>query len=310
MVLQAWKGENYLEDARVQAQYVKQLLDAHESSRRVNSVICPEKFSVKGKIVLLTGGAGFLGTQYGEALAEAGASVVIFDKQNEEMIQKTTKRFLCSEGALHSGFSVDITNERAVRVAVDTVMNRYGKIDCLINNAAMNPAVGSPEAAVQFNPYDSYDVGLWRKELETNLTGMQIVTQAVASIMMRQKRGSVINISSELSLIAYDHRIYGEGSGKYKSPAYITTKTGIVGLTRAWAEYLGRYNVRVNAFSPGGMQTDKHPKEFVSAYAYHNILGRMAHVGEYNGVIIFLCSDASSFMTGHNLVADGGKSAW
>lgn len=267
-------------------------------------------FSAKGKVVLITGGIGFLGIQYGKALAEAGASVVIFDNKSEEVIRDTMEHFPTVDGAVHRGFSVDITDETAVRSAVARSVHAQGTIDCLINNAAMNPAVGSPEAAAQFCPYEVYDIGLWRRELEINITGMQIVTQAVAPIMIGRRSGSIINIASELSLIAYDHRIYGEEAGRHKSPAYIASKTAVVGLTRAWAEYLGRHNVRVNAFSPGGMQTDKHPKEFVEKYASLNMLRRMAQIGEYNGIILFLCSDASSFMTGHNLVADGGKTAW
>lgn len=110
-------------------------------------------------------------------------------------------------------------------------------------------------------------------------------------------------------MISYDHRIYDDEK-KFKSIAYIATKTGILGLTRGWAQRLGSYNIRVNAFSPGGVQTAAHPSSFVKKYSSYNMLGRMAQKGEYNGVILFLCSDASSFMTGHNLVADGGKTAW
>lgn len=239
-------------------------------------------FDVKDRVIVITGGSGFLGTQFATSLTDAGAEVVIWDKKD----------------------GVDITDEAAVEQAV----KKLKRIDVLVNNAGMNPAVGSPEAEQQFTPYENYSMDLWRKELEVNLTGMFICIKAVAPIMMKQKGGSIINIASELSVIAYDHRIYTPG--RRKSPAYITTKSGVVGMTRAWAAHLGEYGVRVNCVSWGGMQTKNHSADFVKKYAALNMLGRMAQEGEYNGVIQFLCSDASSFMTGHNLVVDGGKSAW
>ncbi|MBI3074744.1 MAG: SDR family oxidoreductase [Parcubacteria group bacterium] len=266
-------------------------------------------FSVKGKVIVITGGAGFLGMQYCMALAEAGASVVIFDKEGSSALEKCVHA-LCAHSAGSAGYSVDITDERAVREIVRMVVARFGTIDALVNNAAMNPAVGSPEAAAMFRPYDTYDANLWRREIEVNLTGMQLTIQAVSPVMKGRRSGSIVNIASECGMIAYDRRIYGEGSGKSKSPAYIATKGAVIALTRAWAEELGSFGVRVNSFSPGGMQTIKHPQEFVVSYSYHNMLRRMAQPGEYNGIIQFLCSDASSFMTGHNLVADGGKTAW
>ena len=185
-------------------------------------------------------------------------------------------------------FTVDITDPATLQGAVREVGARFGHIDALVNNAAMNPSVGSSEAAAMFKPYQNYDPDLWRKEVEVNLTGMQFTIQSVAHYFKTQKQGSIINIASECGMIAYDRRIYGEESGKAKSPAYIATKGAVIALTRAWAEELGPFGVRVNAFSPGGMQTDKHPKEFVSSYASHNMLRRMAQPGEYNGIICFL----------------------
>lgn len=252
-------------------------------------------FDIKDRVIILTGGAGFLGQQYIDALHSAGARVIVWDNRKRQ------------SNKAHFDL-VDITNESAVQSATDGVVKEFGRIDVLINNAGMNPAVGSPEAEQQFTPYEKYSVDLWRKELEVNLTGMFICIKAVAPVMMKQRSGSIVNVASELSVVAYDHRIYAPG--RRKSPAYITTKSGVVGITRSWASHLGEYGVRVNAVSWGGMQTKNHPEEFVKKYSHLNMLGRMAQVGEYNGVIIFLCSDASSFMTGHNLVVDGGKTAW
>ena len=248
-------------------------------------------FDVKGKVIILTGGCGFLGAEYAKALREAGAEVIVFDRNTD------------------SGMVVDICDEGAVQKAVDEIIKKFGRIDALINNAAMNPAVGSEESKKQFVPVEDYPVELWQKELETNLTGMFICIKAVVPIMKKQKRGSIVNVASEVSNIAHDHRVYNT-EGKYKSPAYITSKTGVLGLTRSMAAQLGKHGIRVNAFSPGGVQNPKMPEDFVKRFGESNMLQRMAQPDEYNGVMQFLCSDSSSFITGANITADGGKSAW
>lgn len=259
-------------------------------------------FSLKNKVIIITGGAGLLGLHYARALADSGAHVIVWD----------TKKIPRRNGDAKIRFEViDITDEVAVRRAVQQIVKEHRRIDALINNAAMNPAVGSADAAAQFVPYEDYPLDLWEKELKVNLTGMMICTKAVAPIMMKQRAGSIVNVASEVSVIAHDHRVYNDPrSKKFKSIAYTTSKTAVVGFTRQWAARLGAYNVRVNALSPGGVETAAQPRDFVKRFGSANMLGRMARADEYNGIILFLCSDASSFMTGHNLVVDGGKSAW
>jgi NAD(P)-dependent dehydrogenase (short-subunit alcohol dehydrogenase family) len=257
-------------------------------------------FDLTDKVIILTGGAGFLGTHYARALADAGARVALWDRRDEFP-------------AKDAGFAqkVDITDETQVKDAVAAVLKKWGRLDGLINNAAMNPAVGSDDAKKQFVPYEEYPIELWEQELKVNLTGMMICTKAVAPVMMSQKNGSIVNIASEVSAIAHDHRVYNDlENRRFKSIAYTTTKTAVLGFTRQWAARLGRHSVRVNSFSLGGVQTEKMPADFVARFGDANMLGRMAHADEYNGAIVFLCSDASSFMTGSNLTADGGKSAW
>ncbi len=257
-------------------------------------------FSVKGKAIILTGGVGYLGAQYAEALAQAGAQVIVWDMSRPS---QTIREALYEV--------VDITSERAVQNAVKKIIKKFGRIDALINNAALNPAVGAKNVTQAFAPYEEYPIELWEKELKVNLTGTMICIKAVATIMMKQKSGSIVNVASDLSLIAHDHRVYNDPDRKrFKSIAYTTTKSGILGLTRQWAARLGHYGVRVNAFSPTGMRMDTLPKDFVDSYGGANMLGRMAEYGEYSGAIIFLCSNASSMMTGANLVVDGGKTAW
>ena len=206
-------------------------------------------------------------------------------------------------------FQVDITGEEGVEEVKEKILTTYGRIDVLINNAAMNPAVGSEESKKQFVPVDKYPVELWRKELEVNLTGMFICSKAVIPVMKRQGKGVILNIASEVSEIAHDHRVYNT-PGKYKSPAYVASKTGVVGLTRALAAQLGQYNIRVNALSPGGVEHPKMPRDFVKRFGSANMLSRMAQPYEYKAAVLFLVSDASSFMTGANFIIDGGKNAW
>lgn len=267
-------------------------------------------FSLEGRTAIITGGAGFLGMQYADMLSKAGAHIVLFDMKDEAAMKESAQKITDASGLEALGITVDITQENAVKNAVQEVVKKFGTIDILINNAAMNPAVGDKHADMLFAPYEKYPIELWRKEVEVNLTGAQICTQAAAPIMMEKRKGVIINKGSEIAVATYDHRVYGENSGKFKSAAYITTKTSLLGLTRSWASYLAPYGVRVNMFCPVGMQTPAHKEEFVKRYASLNMFGRMAQPGEYNGAMLFLCSDASSFMTGANLIMDAGKTAW
>ena len=244
-------------------------------------------FSIQDKVIILTGGNGFLGSQFHAYLTSCGAKVVIFDLQKED--------------------SVDITNPDDVKRAVAKTLSRHGHIDGLINAAAINAAPGSGQAADSWSPYEKFPLELWKKEIDVNLTAVHILTQAVAPVMMEQKRGSMVFIASDLAMIAPNNSIYDEG--KFKDIAYVASKSGLLGLMRAWAAYLGKYNVRVNAAVPGGMYNGQ-PEAFTKKNGALNMLGRMAQKGEYNGMIHFLLSDASSYMTGASLVIDGGRTAW
>ena len=241
---------------------------------------------MKNKVCVIKGGGGMLGKQYAKTITDAGGIAISLDNWGE------------------SDLMVDVTKEIEVEKAIKQILKLYGKIDVLINNAAMNPVLGGTR---QFVPIEDYVIGLWRKEIDVNLTGMFICSKAVVPIMKKQGGGVIINIASEVSEIAHDHRVYNEPN-KYKSPAYVASKTGVVGLTRALAAQLGQYNIRVNALSPGGVESSDMPRDFVNRLGKTNMLSRMAKPDEFNNAILFLCS--STFMTGHNLVIDGGKSAW
>lgn len=249
-------------------------------------------FDIQGKVVIITGAGGYLGRGYCKALTGAGAMVIGWDQRESGDVEV-----------------VDITDEAQVEKAVAVIVKKHGRIDGLINNAAMNPWPGDPDADKQFAPYEEYPIALFRKEVDVNLTGMMIVIKHVASIMIKQKSGSIINVASEAGVAAHDHRVY-QSPGRYKSPAYTASKTAIIGLTRQWAARLGEFGVRVNSFSPGGVYNPAMPEEFMKRFGAMNMLGRMAKLGEYEATMQYLLSDASSFMTGANLVIDGGKTAW
>ena len=241
-------------------------------------------FSLNGKVIVLTGGSGFLGLHYMNALHNAGAIVVDWD--------------------LKSG--VDITNDQSVAAALKNVLDTYGRVDGLVNNAALD-AKPCSDPVSNWMAYEEFPMDLWERELAVNLTGAMRVTKAVAPLMMRQHSGSIIFVASDLALIGPNNSIYD--TGRFKDIAYITSKAGILGLTRAWASRLGPYNIRVNAFVPGGV-FNGHSEEFAKKNGALNMLGRMAEPNEYRGAIIFLLSDASTFMTGSCMVMDGGRTAW
>jgi|SRR3989338_634340 len=268
----------------------------------------PEKlFSVRNKVVIITGGAGFLGMEYTTALARAGARVVLFDIADESVLHAKATEVQRKTGRRPSVFRADITDERAAHDAVRRVIRRYGRVDALVNNAAMNPKIEGGGWHAQFSPYERYPIDLWRRELDVGLTGAFIVTQAVISIMKRQRGGVIVNIGSLYGETAPDNRIYPRG--QFKSIAYATTKGAMRNFTRALASYLAPFQIRANQLTLGGVRAGQ-PPAFVKKYASRTMLGRMARRDDFNGALLFLLSDASRYMTGANLVVDGGWSAW
>lgn len=259
-------------------------------------------FSLDGRVAVVTGGAGKLGVKHAEVLSAAGASVALWDI--DPAVSERAEKI--SAGV--SGVVVDITKPEEVAKAVADLQNRFGRIDILINNAALDAKPERPESQLQFSPYEKYSIDMWNKEIAVGLTGTEISTQAVAPLMMEQKSGVVLNILSTLAVDAPDNRVYEKG--KFKSVAYVTIKSALLGLTRAWASYLGLYNIRVNAVTFGGVNFGTHDAGFLDKKAAQVMLGRRAGPNEYQGVVLFLCSDASAFMTAANVVVDGGKTAW
>jgi len=264
-----------------------------------------ELFSLDGKVAIITGGAGMLGKEYAKIMSEAGAKAVIFDILKQEEIDKCVKD-ISSDGRV-MGMVVDVANEARVKEAVAEVMEKFGKIDILINNAASTDFSGFKDTE-RFAPYEDFSLKLWEKEIGVGLTGALICSQAVIPHMKKSKSGVIVNISSTHGIIAPDNRIYGDG--KFKAITYPAIKSGILGLTRALASYLAPHNIRVNALVPGGVKAGYLDEQFEKEYSFRTMLGRMAKKEDYSGAILFLCSDASSYMTGANLIIDGGWTAW
>lgn len=261
-------------------------------------------FDLEGKVVIVTGAAGNLGVGYARFLAESGAIIYAWDR-NEEKLYKAFE----SGNTLLFPKALDLTQESEVIQAVTEIINAHGKIDGLINNAAMNPAIGVDDGTDLFAPYERYSIDLFRREIDANITSMMITMKSVAPIMIEQKHGSIVNVASEVAVIAHDHRVY-QTPDKYKSPAYAASKSAVLGLSRQWAARLGEHNVRVNSISIGGVKSLSVPEDFAKRFGSMNMLMRMARPGEYNATMQYLISDASSFMTGANLIIDGGKTAW
>jgi NAD(P)-dependent dehydrogenase (short-subunit alcohol dehydrogenase family) len=262
-------------------------------------------FDLTGRVAVVTGGGGFLGRQHAGILASRGAKIVIVDKDAAAAREATA--VLRAAGGIALPIRADLTKPAHVSALVRRTLAAYGRIDVLINNAAMT-VKGGGRAAGYFAPFEDYPLDLWQRALHINLTGMFLVTQAIGRVMVKQRRGIVINMASDLGLIAPDHRIY-EGESFNTPPSYSVCKSGVIGFTRYLATYWAQHGIRVNALAPAGMY-DGHDARFVKKLSALIPLGRMAAKNEYQGAILFLASDASSFMTGATLVVDGGRTSW
>ncbi len=272
----------------------------------MNSV---EKFSLKKRVAIITGGAGLLGTKHAEAIAEAGGCPILWDIDHEaairnaEIIKKTF-------GIPAKGIKTDITDIDSVKHGFNRVLSCFNRVDVLINNAADNPKVMEGERQ-SWSRFENYSIDKWNLDIEVGLTGSFLCSQIVGSYMAQKGRGVILNIASDLSVISPDQRLYRkEGIPDEQQPVkpvtYSVVKHGLVGLTRYLSTYWADKNVRVNALSPGGVYTNQ-PELFVRRLTNLIPMGRMANVDEYKAAIIFLCSDASSYMTGQNIIIDGGR---
>ena len=282
-----------------------------------------DKFDLTGRVAIVTGGAGLLGKEFCRTLAEAGAVVVVADINEDAATAEAdalqTKALqaesLLVEGFRSIGIKTDVTDPSSVRRMVDTTLEAFGRLDILVNSAALDPKVDPQALANRTTPlgsFEDYPLDAWNTALNVNLTGMFLITQACVAPMLAQgKKGSIINICSTYGLNGPDQRIYRKEDRPqtFKPVYYSVTKAGVLGFTKYLAAYFMGTQIRVNALTPGGVY-NQHDDTFVANYSAKTILGRMAHKDEMNGGLLFLASDASSYMTGANLVVDGGWTAW
>ena len=271
-----------------------------------------EKFDLTGRVAVVTGGVGLLGAEFCKTLAEAGASVAVVDLNASA--SQAVGETLARDGYQSLALPTDITQPDSVSAAVETVLSTFGRLDVLVNSAALDPKFDPDAVNKGITPgaFEDYPLDLWNAALNVNLTGMFLMTQACVKPMIAQgKRGSIINICSTYGLNGPDQRIYvKEGKRVAFKPVYYTvTKAGVMGFTKYLAAYYAGTEIRVNALTPGGV-FNNHEDYFVQNYSAKTILGRMAHKDEMNGALLFLASDASSYMTGNNVVVDGGWTAW
>jgi 2-deoxy-D-gluconate 3-dehydrogenase len=271
-----------------------------------------EKFDLAGRVAVVTGGVGLLGAEFCRTLAEAGAAVVVVDL-NASASQAVADS-LAKGGYKALAVPTDITNPGAVHSLVEKTLSEFGRLDILVNSAALDPKFDPDAVSKGITPgaFEDYPLDLWNSALNVNLTGMFLMTQACVKPMIAQgKKGTIINICSTYGLNGPDQRIYiKEGKRVAFKPVYYTvTKAGVMGFTKYLAAYYAGTEIRVNALTPGGVYNN-HEEYFVQNYSAKTIIGRMAQKDEMNGALLFLASDASSYMTGNNVVVDGGWTAW
>jgi len=271
-----------------------------------------EKFDLTGRVAIVTGGVGLLGAEFCKTLAEAGAAVAVVDL-NASASQAVADT-LTKSGYTAQAFVVDITKPDSVNAMVENVLSAFGRIDILVNSAALDPKFDPDAVKKGITPgaFEDYPLEQWNAALNVNLTGMFLITQACVKPMLAQgKKGSIINICSTYGLNGPDQRIYIKDGERvaFKPVYYTVTKAGVMGFTKYLAAYYAGTDIRVNALTPGGV-FNNHEDYFVKNYSAKTIIGRMAKKDEMNGALLFLASDASSYMTGNNVVVDGGWTAW
>ena len=265
-------------------------------------------FHLSGKTAIVTGATGLIGQNHCKALADAGANVIVADL-NIEKCNDVVSRLPNKDS--HMAICFDITDEQDVQNARNEILARYDSIDILVNNAAINDMFENPALAGEQSMFENYPVEMFRKSLEANVTGTFLCCQVFGSEMAKRGNGSIINIASTYGMVGPDQSIYKDKDGKqmfYKSAAYPATKGAVINFTRFLAAYWGKNGVRVNTLSPGGVENSQ-DDFFVQNYAAKTPLHRMAKPTDYMGAIVFLASNASAYMTGANLVVDGGWTA-
>ena len=262
-------------------------------------------FDLSGKTALITGGGGLLGPKHAEAIVEYGGKVILADWHEDRAKEKAE---LIGENASYE--YMDVTNKESIQSVVD----KYEKIDILINNAAKDPKVKKGGGLTPDSRFETMTEDYWKEGIDACINGTFLCSQIVSNKMLENGGGVILNISSDLGVISPDQRIYrqdgvDEDKQNVKPITYSAAKWAVVGMTKYLSVYFAQRGIRVNCLSPTGVYNN-HPEDFVKKLSNIIPMGRMADIDEYKGAIVFLCSDASSYMTGENLVIDGGKTVW
>ena len=268
-------------------------------------------FDLTGRVAVVTGGAGLLGVQHAEAILSVGGNVVLLDLPGAAPHSKA-ERLARGRNARAVAFETDVTSLHALEAVREEIVNQFGRIDILINNAANNPKVEATGDV--WTRLENFPLDVWEADLAVGLTGAFLCSRVFGTHMSAAGGGVILNVASDLALIAPDQRLYFRpglptDQQMVKPVTYSVVKTGLLGLTRYLATYWAAQNVRVNAICPGGV-FNAHPDDFVARLTSLIPMQRMAFPDEYRGVVIFLCSDASSYMTGAIIPVDGGRTCW
>jgi len=268
-------------------------------------------FSLKGRVAIVTGGAGLLGVRHGEAIAAAGGIPVLADLRGADAEARASEIAAAAGGAA-IGLACDVTRAESIESLLQAVLARFGRVDILVNNAANNPKVEAPGRS--FSRLENFPLEQWDADLAVGLTGPFLCAKIIGGALARQRRGAIVNISSEYGIIAPDQRLYRQDGVSLdqqpvKPVTYTVAKAGLHGLTIYLATYWADAGVRVNTITLGGVESGQ-PAQFLQRAAARIPLGRMAQPHDFQGALVYLCSDAAAFVTGANLVVDGGKTIW
>lgn len=268
-------------------------------------------FSLKDEVVIITGAAGLLGKPHAEAILDMGGIAVLIDINKEKLDNLFNNLMKTYDKNRIFPLNIDVTNELEIETAKLEILDRFGKIDVLINNAANNPHMKSNEKDFRF---ENLSPDLWNRDIDVGLKGCFYCSKIFGTVMSKQKKGVILNISSDLGIIAPDQRLYlnkslCENEQPVKPVTYSVVKTGIIGLTRYLSTYWANKNVRTNAVAFGGVFNNQ-SEDFLEKIEQKIPLGRLANKDEYKGTIIYLCSNASSYMNGSTVVIDGGRTIW
>jgi len=271
-----------------------------------------QSFDLTGKVAVITGGAGLLGEKHAEVIAEFGGIPILLDIDEKSGTKKASR--ISDEYQVDCEFMLcDITDESQILSVRDFLLSKFGQIDILINNATIDPKI-KENSKTNFSRLENFPIDQWNLEMAVGLTGAMLCSKVFGYEMVKKRKGVILNISSDLGIIAPDQKIYKkEGLPEHEQPVkpvtYSVIKHGLIGLTKYLATYWAGKGVRCNALCPGGIYNNQ-PDEFVKKISNLIPLGRMAHEDEYKASVVFMVSEASKYMNGSILSVDGGRSIW